>query len=249
MKKASPKFSIITVCYNCAEDLEKTINSVKEQTFNNFEYIVIDGGSKDGSVDIIKKNSKYIDYWVSEPDKGIYNAMNKGAAVAKGEYLYFLNAGDVFTDVNVLMYIEDNIKDEDLIYGKIRVVSKTEDDSNVRSRTLNRWNIRLGTKVSQQAVFVRKRVFEQIGGLNEKYSIASDFDLLCSIIDSGFLYRKVDRVICNYDNTGISSNLKLSYNDTGKVIRDRYGVLNHVIYKIYTGVKLLLAIAINRKKI
>ena len=88
------KFSIITINYNNCEGLRRTIESVVNQTCHDFEYIIIDGGSTDGSVDVIKQYADQIDYWVSEPDKGIYNAMNKGVAVAKGEYCLFLNSGD-----------------------------------------------------------------------------------------------------------------------------------------------------------
>ncbi len=90
------KLSIITVNLNNKDGLQKTIDSVISQTFKDFEWIVIDGGSTDGSKELIEKYSDYISYWVSEPDKGIYNAMNKGIKVAKGDYLEFLNSGDIF---------------------------------------------------------------------------------------------------------------------------------------------------------
>jgi glycosyltransferase involved in cell wall biosynthesis len=89
-----PKLSIITINYNNLEGLQRTVESVVNQTWQEFEYIVIDGGSTDGSADFIESQSETIDYWVSEPDKGIYNAMNKGIAKASGEYLLFLNSGD-----------------------------------------------------------------------------------------------------------------------------------------------------------
>lgn len=98
------KLSIITINYNNREGLRKTIESVVAQTTREFEYIVIDGGSTDGSVDVIKEFSDYIDYWVSEPDKGIYNAMNKGVKVAHGDYCQFLNSGDWLYDSNVEIY-------------------------------------------------------------------------------------------------------------------------------------------------
>jgi glycosyltransferase involved in cell wall biosynthesis len=88
------KLSVITINYNNAIGLRKTIESVVNQTFRDYEYIIIDGGSTDGSVDVIKEYADKIDYWVSEPDKGIYNAMNKGVAAAHGEYTNFLNSGD-----------------------------------------------------------------------------------------------------------------------------------------------------------
>ena len=98
------KYSIITVNYNNKEGLRKTIESVISQTFRDFEYIVIDGGSSDGSAELLKEYSDKITYWVSEPDKGIYNGMNKGIAKATGDYLNFMNSGDCFYDQQVLKY-------------------------------------------------------------------------------------------------------------------------------------------------
>ncbi len=114
-----PKVSIVTVVYNDAKGLEKTIKSVINQTYKNVEFIIIDGGSTDGTVEIIKKYEDYIDYWVSEEDKGIYDAMNKGIKAATGTWINFMNAGDVFVDCEVLSSIDflayQNLY---LIYGK-----------------------------------------------------------------------------------------------------------------------------------
>ena len=128
--KSNPRFSIITVSYNAKEDLEKSIKSVSNQTFKNYEYLVIDGNSTDGTKELLRKYDKEINYWVSEKDNGIYNAMNKGARVAKGDYLYFLNAGDTFSDKNSLEGVSREIdNNQDLIYGRIRVVNKRNDKS------------------------------------------------------------------------------------------------------------------------
>ena len=112
------KYSIITVNFNNKEGLRKTIESVIRQSFRDFEYIVIDGGSTDGSADILKEYDAQIDYWVSEPDKGIYNAMNKGIVQAKGEYLNFMNSGDYFYDNQVLQHVADYGYDTDFIVGR-----------------------------------------------------------------------------------------------------------------------------------
>lgn len=111
--------SIITICYNAASDLEKTIKSVAAQKFKDFEYIVIDGQSKDSTLDIIKRNEDVISKWVSEPDKGIYDAMNKGIRMAEGDWLIMMNAGDVFADSEVLANVFKNpISDEiSFLYG------------------------------------------------------------------------------------------------------------------------------------
>ena len=123
------KYSIITINYNNKDGLEKTILSVINQTCQDFEYIIIDGGSTDGSVDVIKKYADRIDYWVSEPDKGIYNAMNKGIIKAKGEYLNFMNSGDCFYDNEVLSNVYQNGMCSEMIVGKdYHFDEKTEKD-------------------------------------------------------------------------------------------------------------------------
>lgn len=111
--------SVVTVCYNAADTIEKTMLSVLNQTYHDIEYIIIDGGSTDGTVEIIRKYADRIAYWVSEPDKGIYDAMNKGIKVATGEWINFMNAGDEFVDANVLdkLFFAKTVANVDVIYG------------------------------------------------------------------------------------------------------------------------------------
>ena len=112
------KYSIITVNYNNRDGLKKTIESVVCQTFRDYEFIVIDGGSTDGSVDVLKEYDDKITYWVSEPDKGIYNGMNKGIAKATGDYLNFMNSGDCFYADDVLQRVADYNSQADFIVGR-----------------------------------------------------------------------------------------------------------------------------------
>lgn len=112
------KFSVITVNYNNKDGLQRTIESVINQTFRDYEFIVIDGGSSDGSIDILNKYDEYITYWVSEPDGGIYQGMNKGIKKAKGEYLNFMNSGDCFFNENVLKNVANYNCDADIITGR-----------------------------------------------------------------------------------------------------------------------------------
>ena len=113
------KISIITICFNAADDLKKTIKSVRGQVFNDYEYIVVDGGSKDATSEIIKSNADVITKWVSEPDKGIYDAMNKGIKMATGDWVIMMNAGDVFADSQVLTNVFENPINDNItfLYG------------------------------------------------------------------------------------------------------------------------------------
>src|SRR5574344_2795323 len=113
-----PKFSIITINRNNKNGLEKTTKSIISQLFTDYEFIVIDGGSTDGSADVIRKYATHITYWISEPDKGIYNAMNKGITHAYGDYLNFMNSGDCFHSPAVLDEINRQLHDEDILIGK-----------------------------------------------------------------------------------------------------------------------------------
>lgn len=239
--RSKPKVSIVTVCFNCKEDLEKTMKSVSSQTCRNYEYIIIDGGSKDGSVEMVHRYKREVDYFVTEKDSGVYNAMNKGAKVAMGEYLYFLNAGDTFFDSKTLEKVEEKLGNVDMLYGNIAIVSKDVKEVSLRKKVLNMQSIKLGKKVSQQVVFIKKDLFNKVKGLNEKYKIAADFDLLCKVFESTKDIKYVDTTICNYDNGGISSNLKKSYNDTAEVIKVRYGVVYFFIYQIIKLAKLFVS--------
>jgi len=236
----NPKISVITVTLNNVDTIEETIQSVVNQSYKNIEYIIIDGGSTDGALDIIERYKKKISYFVSEPDKGIYNAMNKGAKVATGDYLYFINAGDTFINENILKEIvRELIDDIDLLYGKVKVVG--ENNIPHLKGWVSKSSLKFGMKISQQAMFVKRETFNKVNGLDERYKIAADFDLLCKILENGFSVKRINKVICNYDNSGVSSNLKKSYEDTSKVILMRYGRIYFIMYIIITRFKLLVA--------
>lgn len=116
----TPRISVVTICYNCVEEIERTIQSVVSQTYNNIEYIIIDGKSSDGTVDIINQYKDCIDYFKSEKDNGIYDAMNKGIIVATGDYIIFMNSGDAFVNKDILADVVRAVDfSEDIIYGAV----------------------------------------------------------------------------------------------------------------------------------
>ena len=117
--------SIVTINLNNLEGLKKTFQSVFSQDYTNFEYLIIDGDSKDGSVDLIRLNNKKISYWISEEDKGIYDAMNKAITQAKGDYILFLNSGDYFSGIDSLSKLVGTKIDADIVYGNIGMYKDT----------------------------------------------------------------------------------------------------------------------------
>ena len=198
------KFSIITINYNNKEGLEQTIDSVLNQTFRDFQYIVIDGGSTDGSVDVIKKYASRLNYWVSEPDEGIYNAMNKGILQATGEYLNFMNSGDSFHSPSVLHDIAKMEITEDIITGGIY------DKKNNKSYLINPQEVTMLTMLKEtfnhQATFFKKNLFKY-RQYDESYSLIADYKFnLQSIIFDNCSIRFVKYIIANYDFNGQSSN-------------------------------------------
>lgn len=209
-----PKLSIITINRNNAAGLRKTIESVVSQTFTDFEYIIIDGASTDKSVDIIREYADKITYWVSEPDNGIYNAMNKGILKAKGEYLYFLNSGDKLYENNVLSFIFSKMPTSAILSGDILKLyadgTTVIDKGQLYAKTLQKkelslYDMYLGN-LNHQATFILKELFNEHGLYDEKYSIVSDWIFFLRTIGlQGVTAKYIDCVVSIYDMKGISS--------------------------------------------
>lgn len=212
------KLSIITVNFNDAEGLERTIKSVISQTFHDYEYIIIDGGSTDGSVDVINKYESYIDYWVSEPDGGIYPGMNKGLRQAKGEYLNFMNGGDCYHSPDVLQNIFTLGSNADIITGEhaengLRNVGK----DGVTMLDLYKWAI------DHQASFIKREVALR-HPYDEKYRIVSDwkFFIEALIFDNCSFYY-TDTIVVDVDMKGISNtNYELDKKEREAVLRELF---------------------------
>lgn len=201
------RYSIITINYNNKDGLEKTINSVLGQTCHDYQFIIIDGGSTDGSVDIIKKYADHIDYWVSESDKGRYNAMNKGIKQATGDYLNFMNSGDTFHSSRVLEDITNMNYAEDIITGGFYDQEKGIKHI-IKPQKVTLLTMRKNT-FNHQATFYKKELFQK-RLYDENYIIQSDakFNYL-SIIYDNCSVRITDYIVADYDFNGISSNLAI----------------------------------------
>ena len=196
------RYSIITVNFNNKDGLSRTINSIISQTNNDYEFILIDGGSDDGSKEIIKKYKKHITYWVSEKDNGIYHAMNKGVAQAHGNYCIFMNSGDCFHSPYVLNYIENY--QEDIICGKV-LKGKTTKPSGLFRPVITLVDL-MRASLPHQAMFIKKELL-----LNHPYDehlkILSDWKFcLQTIVFDNCSFRNIDLIVADYDTSGISSN-------------------------------------------
>jgi len=199
------KVSIITINFNNLEGLKKTVKSVISQTYHDIEYIIIDGASTDGSADYVKENKEYFNYWVSEPDKGIYNAMNKGIDHATGDYLLFLNSGDYLVDENVIEKFVGFDPVEDIVYGEIFM------DNNVRvkkSKYPSKPDVSVffSGALAHPAMLFKKELFDVYGKYREDLKIVSDWEYyfrLFMIADIKF--RKIDLFVSVFMEDGISS--------------------------------------------
>lgn len=196
--------SVITIVYNDVDHIENTIKSVINQEFNEVQYIVIDGGSTDGTLEVIHKYSDNIDILISEKDNGIYDAMNKGLFNSNHEWIIFMNSGDQFYSNLVLRSIfgfsEKNLSNYDLIYGDVQLYDSTE-CYNVISKT-NSFKINLNA-ICHQSVFVRRAIHSKF---DLKYNICADHDLIYKLIKNGKVYY-VNLIFSKVLIGGISSNL------------------------------------------
>ena len=197
------KLSIITINFNNLEGLKKTYDSVVCQTWTDYEWIVIDGGSTDGSREFIEEHQDKFAYWCSEPDKGVYNAMNKGIAKAKGEYLNFMNSGDSFYEAQTLEKVFRESLTGDLIYGDwIRAYSDHEEFKEAPIKGFH--SIVFFENVCHQAMFIRSEIL-QSKGYDEDFRIYADWKRWMDMSLDGQTFQKVPFVVCKFDaGMGIS---------------------------------------------
>lgn len=177
--------SIITATYNSASTVRYTFDSILSQTNHDIDYIVVDGGSQDGTVDIIKEYEKRFDgrmRWISEKDNGIYDAMNKGIRMAKGGLIGILNSDDFFTSDDVLYTVAENLtEDLDAVYGDIHFVQPDNLNKCVRyysSRNFRPWAVRFGYMPAHPSFYIRRCIYERYGLYSLEYKIAADFDMI-----------------------------------------------------------------------
>jgi len=175
------KISIITVCFNSSKTIEKTFQSIKNQSYQNIEHIVVDGGSSDDTLKIIKNYNSCISNYISESDKGLYDAMNKGIALATGDIIGILNSDDVFSDVFVLENIAKFHEENDIDASIGNITQFNESGKTVRKYSSKNWtpeNLKIGFMPPHPSIFFKRKLFEKYGNYQLDFISAADYELI-----------------------------------------------------------------------
>ncbi|MDN3587418.1 glycosyltransferase family 2 protein [Pedobacter aquatilis] len=251
----SVKLSIVTVNFNNKIGLQKTVDSVKAQTWKNFEFIIIDGGSTDGVESVLVKEQANITYSISETDTGVYNAMNKGISKATGDYILFLNSGDSFYENSTLEkaipHLDKNI---DIYYGDAAYIEKNGEQIRTYPNKLT-FSYFVEHNLSHQASFIKRTLFDDFFYYNEEYKIVSDWAFfIYTICKANVSYQHIDQVICNYDTEGISSvidNHKLMHAERAKTMEKYFPLFieDYKNIKVLNSKRTKQFLAISKNKI
>ncbi len=197
-----PRLTVITVAYNARESIEQTILSVAAQAAEGVEYLVVDGASRDGTVEVLRRLSHHIDRWVSAPDRGIYDAMNKGISMARGEWIMFLNADDYFENAGSAQRLLEATDDSvDIVAGQT-LIKYTHRERLFRPS--RRFGLMLQLPFMHPSIIVRRSAFESCGHFDTRYRLAADCDLLLRMISRGHKYRRISEVVTVMRDGGAS---------------------------------------------
>ena len=226
-KNMDPKITIITVSYNAVKTIEQTILSVVNQTYDNIEYIIIDGGSTDGTVDIIKKYKDKISYWVSEPDKGIYDAMNKGVAKVTGDWIYFLGADDWIYNDSVINQVREYLTNEnDVFYGKVVLIDNHLNLKKVLDNVISYDDLMSGRMIHHQGIFIKSKV-QKTYLFDIKYQISSDYKVVLKSALARGKFKHISIFIANVRIGGISSKIE----NTKQRLDEYEDIINSIVAK------------------
>jgi glycosyltransferase involved in cell wall biosynthesis len=209
------KISIITVCYNSAATIEKTFVSVKDQTYKDIEYIVVDGGSKDGTLAIMNTYSDVVSQWISEPDKGLYDAMNKGIQLATGALVGILNSDDIFTDNHVIENIA-NFHLKNTIDASVgNIIQFNKEGKTVRKYAAKNWNpekLKIGFMPPHPSIFFKRELFKRLGLYDLTFKSGADYELIIRyFLENKITYKYSDITTTSMAMGGISSSGMESY--------------------------------------
>jgi len=201
-----PLVTVITVCLNSEKYLEQCIRSVMQQTYKNLEYIIIDGGSNDGTLNIIEKYADEIDYYISEKDRGLYHAMNKGLALASGDYILILNSDDWYETDCVKVLVEAKLyAGTSFVSAPARYVDKHGVPGWVLRSSHFDPRLRFGMTLRHETMLLSAKIYNDIGPYDESFLIISDRILGISLLEKNYTHYEVPRVLLNFRNTGVSN--------------------------------------------
>ncbi len=224
------KISIITACYNSEKYIEDAIQSVLGQTYPHIEYLIIDGASSDGTMEIINKYKSRISLVVSEPDKGVYDAFNKGIQRATGELVYFLNSDDYLYEndtVERMVSVFQERDDLNAVYGNILLKDDAVSVDQVYGRSFEREDFIRGYMPPHQSLFVRKAMFEKYGGFNLKYRSSGDFDFISKLyLNEGTRMLYLNQIVAVFRRGGLSTNYRsriIGLRETEQLIERHFG--------------------------
>lgn len=227
-----PFISVVTVVFNAADTLEQTIQSVLSQSFRDFEYLIIDGGSTDGTLEIIKKYESHLSFWVSEKDNGLYDAMNKGVVRCSGAYIAMLNADDWY-EKEVFQHVFDS----SLKYGMPEVISggiqfwKEGEKDKVSFSDLH--GLKKKMTVYHPTCFIHRKAYKKVGNYSLSYKLASDYDLLLRILMAGGEFVAEEKVFSNMRVSGLSEKKWKQALEESRKIKLKYFPLLKVNLQFY----------------
>ncbi len=241
-----PIFSIITITYNAEKTIAKTIESIVNQTYSNIEYILIDGKSTDGTMQIVDKYSSKIAYRISEPDKGLYDAMNKGLAAATGDYVWFINSGDTIYSSDTLEKIISKINATnlpDIIYGETAIVDDTGNFNYMRRlkapEKLTWKSFRMGMLVCHQAFIAKRNIAPDY---DLQYRFSSDFDWCIRCLKRSNNIYNSHQIVVNYLEEGTTtSNHKLSLKERYRIMVKYYGRISVFLFHLWFAIRFYVA--------
>lgn len=238
-----PKFSIITVTYNAERFLKQTILSVLSQSYPNIEYIIIDGNSTDGTREIIEQFAAGLAYWSSEPDKGLYDAMNKGLQHATGDYVWFINAGDTLYSSDLVQHLAQNISRKkrmpDVIYGETMIVDEAGNTIGPRRlrapRALSWGSFRSGMRVCHQSFIAKRSIVPMY---DTQYRLVADYEWCIRCLkQSNFIYNS-RLILSNFMEGGISEERrKESLKERYRVMCRYYGTFPTMLFHIWFAIR------------
>ena len=243
MSTGNPVFSIITVVYNGATLLEATIQSVIGQTYPDIQYIIVDGGSTDGTLDVIKQYDADLDRWITEPDKGIYDAMNKGLRMASGDFVWFMNCGDTIRNPETVELMAMSLEpDTEVLFGEVMMVNEARQDLGTRSEIttqklpaqLNWKSLKKGMVVSHQAFLPKKSIAPNYIMDN----LSADIDWVIQCLKKSKRNTNTNEILANFLIGGTSrQHHQRALKDRYKVLSHHYGVVGNFFNHIFIVIR------------